>query len=60
MAVLCLAQVGLNVDLTASLRAMKSVSEEADTRGHCHLGGSEESESGLACRLSKSSLGFTR
>ena len=39
--VLHLAQVGSSIDSKASLRAMKVASEEADTKGHHHLGGSE-------------------
>ena len=37
-----LAWVGLSIDLKASLRMTRSVSEESDTKGHHHLGGSEE------------------
>ena len=52
-----MAQVGTSVDLKASLRVTKSVSEEANTKGHHHLGGSEGfREEGLACISSKSSL----
>ena len=39
---LCLAWVGMSIDLKASLRVTKGISEESDTKGHCHLGGSEE------------------
>ena len=38
---LCLAQVGSSIDLKASWRVTKSVSEEAATKGRHRLGGSE-------------------
>ena len=38
---LCLAWVGTNVDSKASWWATKDISEESDTKGCHHLGGSE-------------------